>query len=499
MMRLYKKLITVLLVFVIAVPYIILPADAETTTDAKIHSLVPKAEQYYTGIEDYIAQALRDKKSKIDVSQFGISSYNIPKVFKSAVFTNPDIFYVDASEINYKYDTSADVVYYIYPTYLMAKSKIPSYIKKFEKAVNSFMNDIDENLSDFKKALLIHDKLITECAYKSSSDIAYTAYGALVKHKAVCEGYSRAYCYLLSKAGIESKCINNASKAHCWNYIKLGGKWYHVDVTSDDPTPDTCGYVSHKYFLINDSKLSSYKSSNHTGYKSDITYKSTYKCSSSTYNLSFFRKIKSQIIIYNKCYFFINNNYNSKYYSAFIKRKDGKNKVVKIIKDVWYSNSGVYYKGSYSKLSYLDGFIYFNSKREIYRYKIKTGKLKQIFVMPSFWSKDFYGVKTSGRYILSNKKKSTSASASKVKTLYIRSDQSVIQLPFIKYSSVSLKKKDKYTFKIYRGSGKATFKTSNKKVATVTSSGVVKAIKKGSCTITAVKNSRTFKLKVKVY
>ena len=59
----------------------------------------------------------------------------------------------------------------------------------------------------------------------------------------------------------------------------------------------------------------------------------------------------------------------------------------------------------------------------------------------------------------------------------------------LKISNVSKSKKTMYvgkTFKIKTNikASKLTFKSSNKKIAKVTKSGVIKAIKKGTCTIT---------------
>lgn len=503
MKKAYKTIVLLVMAFVLALPCVISPVwyVKSATKSAKIHSLVPKAEEFYPGIENYIAKCLRQYKTEIDVSEYYITTENIPHVFKSAVFTNPDIFYVDASHIRYKFYRDYNdqkIVYYIYPDYTVKKSKIPSYIKTFNKAVNNFMSGIDSNLSDFKKALLIHDKLVVNCRYNKGSGLAYTAYGALVNKKAVCEGYTRAYCYLLSKAGVESKCINIDKKNHCWNYVKINNKWYHVDVTSDDPSPDTGGYVSHRYFLVSDYKLGTYNSYEHKGYTKDITYKSDYKCISATYNSSFFRSIKSRILFYNNSYYYINNNYAKKHYSAFIARRNNKSRVIKLIKDKWYGKGNKLYINSFSKLCYLDGYVYFNSKREIYRYKLSSGKLRKIFTMPDFWYNDFYGLQKSGRNILADKKKSESSDRGKSKVLYIRSNNSVFILPYIRKTSITISAKKKYSFKVYKGTGKVKYKSSNPKVAKVTSKGTVIALKKGTCTVTAVKNNKVFKLKVKV-
>ncbi len=72
-----------------------------------------------------------------------------------------------------------------------------------------------------------------------------------------------------------------------------------------------------------------------------------------------------------------------------------------------------------------------------------------------------------------------------------------VKNPYLKVKSKKLKVKKKYKIKIVGKTGKATFKSSNKKIATVTKKGVVKAKKKGKATIT-VKTNGKIKLKFKV-
>lgn len=37
--------------------------------------------------------------------------------------------------------------------------------------------------------------------------------------------------------------------------MNLDGKWYHMDTTWDDPTPDRKGKVSHSYYLLSDDEM----------------------------------------------------------------------------------------------------------------------------------------------------------------------------------------------------------------------------------------------------
>ncbi|MGN1050996.1 MAG: leucine-rich repeat protein [Acutalibacteraceae bacterium] len=74
-----------------------------------------------------------------------------------------------------------------------------------------------------------------------------------------------------------------------------------------------------------------------------------------------------------------------------------------------------------------------------------------------------------------------------------------VKNPYLNKQSLKLKPKKSYTLKITGKIGKATFKSSNKKIATVSSKGKVVAKKKGSTYITVKSNGITLKCKVRVY
>lgn len=91
-------------------------------------------------------------------------------------------------------------------------------------------------------ALRLHDYIVRNCEYDTvaadeddASPLARTVYSVLVRKKAVCEGYTMAYRYLLNKFNIRSEDIVSDEMCHCWNYVCIRNKWYHVDVTYDDP------------------------------------------------------------------------------------------------------------------------------------------------------------------------------------------------------------------------------------------------------------------------
>ena len=75
------------------------------------------------------------------------------------------------------------------------------------------------------------------------TDDDFSEYGVFVKGRAVCEGYAKAYKMLMDIADIDciivTGTVGENDISHAWNMIKLDNSWYHVDVTYDDPNPET--------------------------------------------------------------------------------------------------------------------------------------------------------------------------------------------------------------------------------------------------------------------
>lgn len=58
-----------------------------------------------------------------------------------------------------------------------------------------------------------------------------------------------------NKLGISCLVVSSDPISHAWNLIEIGGQYYHVDVTWDDPTWDVIGRVTHNNFLLSDTGI----------------------------------------------------------------------------------------------------------------------------------------------------------------------------------------------------------------------------------------------------
>lgn len=116
------------------------------------------------------------------------------------------------------------------------------------------------------KAYIAHNYLAREVEYWLKDDAnpleksyMQSAYGALINHRCVCQGYAEAYKRLLDSQGIscEVLCgkIRGSSEHHAWNVVSFDGRvYYHVDVTWDSPRGDG---ISFEYFCKSDDYFNS--------------------------------------------------------------------------------------------------------------------------------------------------------------------------------------------------------------------------------------------------
>lgn len=132
------------------------------------------------------------------------------------------------------------------------------YIVNIRKKIVSQL----QGYSEYDQVKYVHDWMIDNFKYDvdNKNSNSHSVYGAFASREVVCEGYARAFKYILDGLGIENVLAsgtatnsNGVTELHAWNYVKLDGKWYAVDVTWDDPViingVTLTKELKYKYFL----------------------------------------------------------------------------------------------------------------------------------------------------------------------------------------------------------------------------------------------------------
>lgn len=212
-----------------------------------------------------------------DLLHDATGQYRLNKSFQSALdaffYDHPEIFYIDLTKISLiitstslgpltkytvKLQPKDDTNYLIDCFY--SEEDVNNAIFEVENIRNNVINEVKDD-SDYNKILKIHNMLANSLEYDSTlnKENSHNIYGALVDRKVVCEGYAKAFKYILDSLNIECILVGGTAtnssgetESHMWNYVKLNEKWYGVDITWDDPIiigGSTENNIRHDYFL----------------------------------------------------------------------------------------------------------------------------------------------------------------------------------------------------------------------------------------------------------
>lgn len=228
----------------------------------------------------------------------------------------------------------------------------------YEQQVATILDEcVFDGMSQWQIALSIHDYLVANIAYDETME-KNTGYDALINGSTVCAGYAQVYQDLLQRVGIDCKYVVSEEMNHGWNLVNIDGQWYHVDLTWDDPSPNTQGHVSHEFFLLTDAQISS---GDEPHYGWDVTI----DCTDTSFTDAFWRDVESQICYESSttCYLVRTSDWTNSVYQ----RNDTTGEETRIYKessnyiDIGHGTYKYWHQG----LSYRDGRLYLTTLEKL--------------------------------------------------------------------------------------------------------------------------------------
>ena len=218
-------------------------------------------------IKEAIYNGLVNLETKINITSY-ISNVNndeesineILALYFDVLYESPEIFYAkNFIRVSYSYNPSTNKITYMefLVDYLYDENTIYVMKSKIDEKINYIQNNYLNGITDkLQQEYIIHDYIVNNTTYDSENyknntipQEDYTAYGALINGVAVCEGYSKAALLLFNKVGIESGIVTSSAMNHAWNYVNIDNNYYHLDLTWDDPVPET-NRVRYNYFNL---------------------------------------------------------------------------------------------------------------------------------------------------------------------------------------------------------------------------------------------------------
>lgn len=322
--------------------------------------------------ENALVNLVEKGGSVLDIASLSIPADQISDVVMLFINRHPEYYWLSFESCDVENDIAVTLYEDVKP--FMGKSRSTVFgSSSLEEATKKALAVVKPEMSDLEKALVLHDyiALNTEYDYQgylngNLPNSVFTIEGTLVEGKAVCQGYALAYQYLLNKVGIESKYVASSAMNHGWNLVKIFGRWYHVDVTWDDPVWDQLGQVKHQYFLLSDAGIMGLK---HYSWEVwDSGTETAPAAVSEVYNTYFWRNIDTGIWYYKEKMYYMEISSTTVGQIKCQSIYDSSATVLATVDMKWpYVGMPNYYWGNSSKTILYNGQFYYSGPDALYR------------------------------------------------------------------------------------------------------------------------------------
>ena len=203
-----------------------------------------------------ILKGIANREDRV-VSILPFTSKKLQQLLQDKVLGNPDFFFVRGFKIIERGTTKV-----VCPRYDYSRQEIIRLSNECDKRAEKLIKRVSE-CDEYEKVKELHDFLAKNVEYVDDrKKERYSIIGPFLEKKSVCEGFAKAYKYLLDRIGIP--CLVLSGKAydpcvgknvsHSWNMVKIEDKWCHVDVTFD-ATIRCFNFLRYDYFALSTKEI----------------------------------------------------------------------------------------------------------------------------------------------------------------------------------------------------------------------------------------------------
>lgn len=234
-------------------------------------------------IYEYLEAQMRAHVSEISIyPNYEIDPDDFRTILRNVLFCNYDLFVLDTWKSLYVTETISGVfVYSFEPVYYVPEEGEEAAIAMMDTEIEKYLDAAEEIPNDdvVGKMVVIHDLFCKNNEYaKEEYDEELSTNGGIMHNetrlaywlfkynRGVCQGnvialaaiYDALNEQLKQETGasediIETGFCSSDRKAHVWNIVKVGGKWYYIDETWDDPVINggayQTEYARHGWFM----------------------------------------------------------------------------------------------------------------------------------------------------------------------------------------------------------------------------------------------------------
>lgn len=189
-----------------------------------------------------MAQAMGTMTDKVKLSEKGIKAglneNCVDKVFQSVLNDHPELFYVEGYSYTKFTWGQKTVAIEFTGTYNLEWDKAVERRREIEQAVDELLAGAPQDTDDYEKLKYAYETLIYQTDYDLEASENQNIYSVFVGRASVCQGYAKAFQYLMNRMGVECTLVQgkvrDTGEGHAWNLVRADGDYYYVDTTWGD-------------------------------------------------------------------------------------------------------------------------------------------------------------------------------------------------------------------------------------------------------------------------
>ena len=222
--------------------------------------LTAKEKDIYSQLYEELSKGSQKFECKVK----GVSADQLTKAIDAVLNDHAELFWID-NQYEFTYDSDGGIiedVTFDFFDFASTPEKLRDAKAAFEKAADNILDGARSQPFMVERERAIHDYICKNTTYDESAPYNQSAYSVIVLHRSVCAGYSRAFQYLMNRAGLTcyyvpgtttDSSIAGEDGAHAWNIVYLDGEYYNIDVLWDDTASETYGEDVYPFFNLSDS------------------------------------------------------------------------------------------------------------------------------------------------------------------------------------------------------------------------------------------------------
>ena len=191
------------------------------------------SEEYRTVYIDILETLLYGREE----TQLGtLSKDAVSTVFYCVLMDHPELFYVTGYVHMITTMDDVPVKLEFSGSYSMSLQEAESLQKQVDEEVERILSGMEDGMSTYEKEKYLFDYIVLNTDYSMAAENNQNYLSVFLNQVSVCQGYSRAFQYLLQRCGIPCTLVTGTAdgESHAWNLVKADGKYYYVDVTWGD-------------------------------------------------------------------------------------------------------------------------------------------------------------------------------------------------------------------------------------------------------------------------